>query len=80
MLSEKNLGFLNHHYNRGMGVTEAQYIDATMVFMEKSGVYNIRFFEFQVCMSTSTVDIDRRPIFFCMNRPTWPISTSFWVL
>ena len=43
MLSEKNLGFPNHHHNRGMGVTEAQYIDARMVFMEKSGVYNIRY-------------------------------------
>jgi len=30
-------------------------------------------------MSTSTVDIDRRPN-FCMNRPVWSISTDFWVL
>ena len=26
-----------------MGVTKAQYIDATMAFMEKSGVFNIRY-------------------------------------
>jgi len=26
-----------------MGVTKAQYIEATMAFMEKSGVFNIRY-------------------------------------
>ena len=26
-----------------MGVTKAQYIDTTMAFMEKSGVFNIRY-------------------------------------
>ena len=26
-----------------MGVTKAQYIDATMAFMKKSGVFNIRY-------------------------------------
>jgi len=28
----------------------------------------------------STVDIDRRLIFFNMNRPGWSISTDFWIL
>jgi len=28
------------HQNRGMGVTKAQYIDASMDFMEKTGVFN----------------------------------------
>jgi len=27
-----------------------------------------------------SVDIGRRPIFFCMNRPGWSISTNFCIL
>ena len=32
----------HQHQNRGMGVTKAQYIDATMDFMEKTSVFNTR--------------------------------------
>ena len=43
LLVVENSRSLNQHHNRGMGVTKAQYIDATMAFMEKSGVFNIRY-------------------------------------
>jgi len=41
LLAVDNLRSLNQHHNRGMGVTKAQYIEATMAFMEKSGVTEI---------------------------------------
>ena len=43
LLVVENLRSLNPHHNTGMRVTKAQYIDATMAFMEKSGVFNIRY-------------------------------------
>ena len=43
LLAIENLRSLNQYHNRGMGVTKAQYIDGTMAFMEKSGVFNIRY-------------------------------------
>ena len=33
----------NQHHNRRMGVTNAQCIDTTMDFMEKSGVFNTQY-------------------------------------
>jgi len=39
LLATENLRSLNQNDNRGMGVTKAQYIDATMACMEKSGVF-----------------------------------------
>ena len=43
LLVVENLRSLNPHHNTGMRVTKAQYIDATMAFMKKSGVFNIRY-------------------------------------
>jgi len=40
LLAADKLRSSNHHHNRGMGVTKAQYIDATMDCMENSGVFN----------------------------------------
>ena len=33
----------HQHQNQGMGVTKAQYIDATMAFVEKDGVFGTRY-------------------------------------
>ena len=44
LLAADNLRSTNQHHNKGIGVTkEAQYIDATMDCMEKSGVFNTRY-------------------------------------
>jgi len=38
LLAAGKLRFTNQHHNTGMGVTKAQCIDATMDFIEKSGI------------------------------------------
>ena len=40
LLAAARLRSTNQHHNRGMGVTKAQCIAATMDFMEQSGVFN----------------------------------------
>jgi len=40
--SQPEIDFEDQHQNRRMGVTKAQYIDATMDFMEKTAVFNTR--------------------------------------
>ena len=40
LLAADKLRTAHQHHNRGMGVTKAQRIDATMDVMEKSGVFN----------------------------------------
>jgi len=41
--SQPEIDFEDQHQNRRMGVTKAQYIDATMDFMEKTAVFNTRY-------------------------------------
>jgi len=43
LLAADKLRTTHQHHNRGMGVTKAQFIEATMDFMEKSGVFNNRY-------------------------------------
>jgi len=43
LLATDKLRFTNQHHNRGMWVTKAQCIDATMDCMEKSEVFNTRY-------------------------------------
>jgi len=39
-LAADTLSYRNQHQNRGIGFTKSQYIEATMAFMEKGGVFN----------------------------------------
>ena len=45
----------HQHQNRGMGVTKAQYIDANMEIMEKTGVFNTRYEKWFEALSSKHV-------------------------
>jgi len=42
-LSADTLRVAHQHQNRGIGFTKAQYIDVTMDFMEKGGVFDTQY-------------------------------------